>query len=123
MKLLTETGVRRLVKKIAEGADKRRPLPEITFVDHHISHTHEGGITISSPAWVEEYRAGDAKTYRLLVLHEMAHWLTGIEGHTVWFYFTLFSLCKDYGVPVDFAYEDEVQYRPRPVKAWLKAVA
>lgn len=117
MRLLTEAGVRRLVRRVCEGEGLTEP--HIFFIDGRISHTHREGITLSSPAWVAEHHAGSAMAYRLLVLHELAHWARPREGHTPRFYHELYLLCLTYGVPVSFAYDDEVKYRPRAARQGL----
>lgn len=117
---MTERQVQALVERLAN--DRGAFYPKITFVDHHLSHSHEQGITLSSPAWFKEHKVGTAAQYRLLVLHEMTHWFMPGEGHTARFYAELFNLCLRYGVRLSVAYDDEVRYKPRAARAGLEAL-
>lgn len=116
--MMNERQVQNLVETVANGEGVF--YPRITYVDGPHSHTHDEGITISSPAWFKEHQVGTAAQYRLLVLHEMAHWIRRGEGHTARFYHELFLLCLAYGVKVSTAYEDEVKYKPRAARAGLE---
>jgi hypothetical protein len=116
--MMTRKAVLRLVTEVAD--DEGMEAPEIFFVDHPHSHTHDAGITLMSPEFFRKHKVGTKAQYRLLVLHEMAHWLRRGEGHTPRFYECLFLLCIDYGVRLSVAYEDEVAYKPRAARAGLE---
>lgn len=115
---MTRRQVALLVSRVAN--DKGDEVPAVFFVDGALSHTHDDGITLMSPEFFTKHKVGTAAQYRLLVLHEMAHWFDQGEGHTAGFYHQLFRLCLDYGVRLSVAYDDEVQYKPRAARAGLE---
>jgi hypothetical protein len=115
--MLTEAGVRRLVKRVCAELDPETPPPTVVFRDgfkaHHIVYDDEcREIRLPSQKWVKRHRACTAMGYRLLVLHEIAHHLFGAR-HGSAFYSGLFGLCDLYGVPLSFAFIDEHGYKPR----------
>jgi elongation factor P hydroxylase len=114
--MMTERQVATLVGKVAGD----RLPPRIEFVDGPLSHTHDNGITLMSPEFWKKHKVGTAAQYRLLVLHEMNHWFMPGEGHTARFYYQLYFLCRDFGVRLSVAYEDEVKYKPRAARAGLE---
>ena len=117
--MISRNQVLRLVDDVS--ADHFERTPEVRFVDHHLSHTHDDSITLMSPEFWKKHKVGTKAQYRLLVLHEMTHWLLGWRvGHTPEFYAFLFELCPKYGVRVSTAYDDEVKYKPRAARAGLE---
>ncbi len=75
-------------------------------------------IHLPTPAFIQEYMATSSRGYRLLVLHELAHFLWGL-GHGAGFYAYLYGLCRVYGIPVAYAVSSEMEYRKRGAVAGL----
>ena len=115
---MSDRSVRALVRKVC--LEQSFNEPPVTFGYGRWAHAHSDGITLPSYEWLTDFDAADGKQHRLLVLHELAHWSTGREGHTPEFYLELFELCQRYGIKVSYAYDDEVKYKPRAARAGLE---
>lgn len=123
----TERALTKLAEQVC--ADFNRDMPTLQFRPGKNAHTHATGIVMPSRDWALEYRATNPMGYRLLMLHELAHWLMpgrtddnveGYEGHTDAFYAKLYALCLLYGVPITAAYEDEITYKPRAARRGME---
>lgn len=120
MKMPTERSLTMLAARVAR--DFKRPIPNVRFVnENHNAQCRfaDGEIDMPTRAWVLEHRATEPMGYRLLMLHEMAHWVGFGDGHSSKFYTRLFALCFLYRVPLSYAYDDEVTYMPRSARSGL----
>ena len=96
----------------------RRPPRDIVFrvsANAYVTHGRDGRIVLPRQSFVELHQIAESEEeLRLLVLHEVAHYLSGNgTGHKPPFYLLLFSLCEQYGVDLGFALADETDYKPR----------
>lgn len=117
----TERQLRTLTRRVCRDFGVEEPT--MVFAPGEDAHAllFQREIRMPSYDWVIEHRAARPMGYRLLMLHELAHWLMGKPGvggtgHTIEFYHLLFHLCAAYGVPVDYALEDELEYKPRSAR-------
>jgi len=108
------------MRLIAQVSDSRGvPLPrEVRFrygLVAYVHHGHGGFIHIPTVRFLNTHQAIDTdEEYRLLLLHEMAHFMSDSRtGHAPRFYALLFSLCEEFGVDLAFALADERSYKPR----------
>jgi hypothetical protein len=119
----TEADLCELVSVVCH--DMGKPVPRIEFrrSGHSWCWYERKLLQLPELDWVLEYRALEHPLhYRLLALHETAHWLLGPgQGHSVKFYELLFGLCETYEVPLDLALQDERAYKPRNAPKGFKA--
>jgi len=102
-----------------EGRDD---LPDLTWrrgrrhvmSSGHVKHLADGGgVTITT--------GRDRRDQRLVLLHEMAHWLTPGEYHGPVFWDKAWELYRRYGVPIRYALARERGYRRGALVAYRKA--
>ena len=124
--MLTEAGVRKLVKRVCAELDPGVPPPSVEFRDMKSKagwrfdyYPETQKIALPRPSKIKRYKALKVLEYRLAVLHEVAHHLFPSGTHDVAFYSGLFGLCDLYGVPFLFAVADELAYKPRAAASGL----
>lgn len=79
------------------------------IVPHRSARKFSSGVTY--PTRIGITAGTDRKDQKLVLLHELAHWLTPKEHHSVVFWEKAFELYRRYKVPMRYAQQREYRYR------------
>jgi hypothetical protein len=126
--VLSEIGARRLIGKVCRERGVEPPPVEFGDADCAGYHRVTNLILLPTPSWAKDNKAelageaGTAAGYRLVILHEVTHFLYG-PRHDAGFYAYLFSLCLRWGVPLSVAIRDEMIYKPRAAARGIDKLA
>jgi len=96
--------------------ERAESLPDLRW--RHRKKQHSSGITY--PDHITITAGTDRKDQRLLLLHELVHWLLPGEHHSDRFWDKAFELYRRYGVPMLYARKREMQYRKAALPAYRR---
>ena len=114
-----------LVEKVCY--DEGVPIPDVVFrekpdADFTAFTDNTYRIRLPEPAWALENDPDcfSENRWQLVVFHELGHLIAyvrhGQDGHTPFMYAKTFQLCQRHGLDLTFAYENEIEYKPRAAK-------
>lgn len=97
----------------------REELPDVTWRRNHRRWPYSSGHTKHGSRAVVVTAGTSLKDQRLVLLHELAHWLIG-TGHTDTFWDKAWTLYRRYKVQIRWAKAREGQYRKGSIAAYRR---
>lgn len=100
----------RLIRLIESKIE--RPAPYVAWLWSSYGSSEDDHIVMPSVEWMTHYQQSEL-AHKVLLLHELAHWYSGNEGHTRRMYALFFWFCRWARLPMRQVVEMELEYKPR----------